>query len=79
MYDNTGESLIATYKDLWQKPTVRSNIVEDRNGSLAIRKKISGDDAQNDDQAAATFYDLLGTKQRMSLGHMFKDHGLHAG
>ena len=45
IYENTGENIFNAYKDLWLKGSVRSNMIEDGIGSLAIRKKISKDDA----------------------------------
>ena len=36
VYDNTGESLLATYKDLWLKESVRNNMVENGIASLAV-------------------------------------------
>ena len=77
MYENWGESLLGVYEDLWLKDSVRNNMVEDGIASLAVRKKISGDDATNDDQDAATFFKVYGTKQQIKLGHILKDHGLH--
>ena len=79
VYDNIGESLLSTYEDLWINDSVRDNMVEDGIAALVVRKKISRDDATNDDQDAAAFFQVYGMKQRMQLSHIVKDHGLHAG
>ena len=78
IYENTGESIFNVYKDLWLKDSVRSNMIEDGIGTLAIRKKISKDDAQNDDANAKIAYDVYGTKQRIHLSKIISDHGLYS-
>ena len=78
IYDNTGENILSTYKDLWLKENVRSNMIEDGIGSLAIRKRISKDDAQNDDAEAKIAFETYGTKQRIHLSKIIKDHGLYS-
>ena len=80
VYENLGESLLGAYEDLWLKDSVRGNM-HDGIASEAVRKKISGDDATNDDKEAITFLGVYGTKQQMKLyrSHpILKDHGLHA-
>ena len=54
-------------------------MVEDGIAALGVQKKILKDDASNSDHVAATFFNIFGSKQRMSLGHILKDNGLHAG
>ena len=72
IYDNTGESIFESYKDLWLNDSVRANTIEDGIGSLAIRKKISKDDVSNSDADAALAFETFGTKQSFHLGnHMF--------
>ena len=78
-YENTKESIFSTYKDLWLKNSERLNMVEDGIASLAIRKKLSKDDAQNDDAEAKIALETYGTKQRIQLGKILKDHGLFSG
>ena len=77
IYENTGENILSAYKDLWLKESVRANMIEDGICSLAIRKKISKDDAQNDDAEAKLAFETYGTKQRIQLGKILKDHGLY--
>ena len=77
VYENTGESTFSVYKDLWLDDSVRSDMVEDGIGTLAIRKKISKDDAQNDDADAKIEFDVNGTKQRIHLSKIISDHGLY--
>ena len=44
-----------------------------------LARSSSKDDASNNDQAVATFSDIIRTKQQMKLGHILTCHGLHAG
>ena len=53
-------------------------MIEDGIGSLAIRKKISKDDAQNDDAEAKIAFETYGTKQRIHLSKIISDHGLYS-
>ena len=62
IYENTGESIYRAYRDLWLKDSVRSNMIEEGIGSLAVRTKISKDDAQNNDADATLALDVYGTK-----------------
>ncbi|CAB3984360.1 Hypothetical predicted protein [Paramuricea clavata] len=52
VYDNSGESLLEVYKDLWLHNKQRDDMVEDAIASEATRKKISKDNAANDDAEA---------------------------
>ena len=53
-------------------------MIEDGIGTLAIRKKISKHDAQNDDANAKIANDVYGTKQRIHLSKIISDHGLYS-
>jgi hypothetical protein len=78
VYDNSGESLLEVYKDLWLHKKQRDDMVEDGIASEATKKKISKDDAANDDVDAAALFEVFGTKQRIRIGKILKDHGLYA-
>ena len=78
VYDNSGESLLEVYKDLWLHRKQRDDMVEDGIASEATRKKISKDDAANDDVDVAALFEVFGTKQRIRIGKILKDHGLYA-
>ena len=56
----------------------RDDMVEDGIASEATRKKISKDDAANDDADAAALFEVFGTKQRIRICKILKDHGLYA-
>jgi hypothetical protein len=73
VYDNSGESLLEVYKDLWLHRKQRDDMVEDSIASEATTKKISKDDAD-----AAALFEVFGTKQRIRIGKILKDHGLYA-
>ena len=78
VYDNNGESLLEVYKDLWLHNKQRDDMAEDGIASEATRKKISKDDAANDDMDAAALFGVFGTKQRIRINKILKDHGLYA-
>ena len=69
IYENTGENIYRLYCDLWLKDSVHSNRIEEGISSLAVRKKISKDDAQNDNADAKLVIDIYGTKQIIHLDH----------
>jgi hypothetical protein len=75
VYDNSGESLLEVYKDLWLHNKQRDDMVEDGIASEATRKKISKDDAVNDDADATG---VFGTKQKIRINKILKDHALYA-
>ncbi|CAB4018046.1 Hypothetical predicted protein [Paramuricea clavata] len=77
VYDNSGESLLEVYKDLWLHKKQRDDMMEDGIASEATRKKISKDDAGNDDVDATALFEVFGTKQRIRIGKILKDHGLY--
>ena len=80
VYDNSGESLLEVYKDLWLHRKQRDDMVELENGiaTEATRKKISKDDAANDDADATALFGVFGRKQRIRVNKILKDHGLYA-
>ena len=77
-YDNSGKSLLEVYKDLWLHKKQHDDRVEDGIASEATRKKISKDDAANDDADTAALFEVFGTKQRIRINKILKDHGLYA-
>ena len=78
VYDNSGESLLEVYKDLWLHNKQRDDMVEDGIASEATRTKIYKDDAANDDANATALFGVFGTKQRIRINKILKDHGLYA-
>jgi hypothetical protein len=61
----------ASLASVWIRPW------EDGIASEATRKKISKDDAANDGVDAAALVEVFGTKQRIRIGKILKDHGLY--
>ena len=53
-------------------------MVEDGIATEATRKKMSKDDAANDDVDATALFEVFGTKQRIRINKILKDHGLCA-
>jgi hypothetical protein len=53
-------------------------MIEDGIASEATRKKISKDDAVNGDADATALFSVFGTKQRITINKILKDHGLYA-
>ena len=78
VYDNSGESLLEVYKDLWLHNKQRDDMVEDGIASEATRKKISKEDAANHVAEATTLFGVFGTKQKIRINKILKDHGLYA-
>jgi hypothetical protein len=78
VYDNSVESLLEVYKDLWLHNKQRDDMVEDGIASEATRKKISKDDAANDDAEATALFGVFGTRQKIRINKILKDHGLYA-
>ena len=83
VYSNTGESVIAVYKDLWKTVEERDQMVEYGVANENLRKLISKDDtgasSGDDDKVSdALMFAVHGTKQRIRLGNILKDHGLYA-
>jgi hypothetical protein len=52
-------------------------MVEDGIASEVVRKKISKNDETNDGALAVKTLEVYGTRQRVRLGHILKDHGLY--
>ena len=77
IYENTGESIYRVYRDLWLKDSIHSSMIHDGISSLAVRKKISKGDAQNNDADATLALDVYGTTQRIHLNKIISDHGLY--
>ena len=83
VFDNTGESLIEVYKDLWKTSKERDNMMEYGVCNENLRKMISKDDtaASSGDSGKvsdALMFSVNGTKQRIKLGKILEDHGLYA-
>ena len=81
VYHNAGESLLATYKDLWLTKSEGADMVEEGIASEALRRKISGC-AQKDGKEAPTeaknMLVVFGTRQRISLKKVLSDCGSNA-
>ena len=83
VYDNSGESLYNVYKDLYKTNSERYNMIEYGIGSTNLRKLISKDDsgATSGDATKVPgklMYDIYGTKQKICLDRIIRDHGLYA-
>ena len=83
VFNNTGESIIEVYKDLWKTSKERDNMIEYGIGSENLRKLISKDDTaassgSEDKVSDALMFSVHGTKQRIKLGKILEDHGLYA-
>ncbi|CAB4012683.1 Hypothetical predicted protein [Paramuricea clavata] len=57
VYDNSGESLLLVYKDLWLHRKQRNDMVEDGIAGEVTRKK-NKDDAANDDEDATALFEV---------------------
>ena len=83
VYDNTGESLIEIYKDLWKPGYERSDMIEYGIGNENVRKLISKDDSEATSGNAQKLsdklmFDIFGTKQCLKLEKILSTHGLYA-
>ncbi|CAB4025257.1 Hypothetical predicted protein [Paramuricea clavata] len=78
VYDNSGESLLEIYKDLWMDEKQRADMIQDGIAAEAVRKKISKDDEANVDADATALFGIFGTKQRLKITKILSDHGLYA-
>ena len=83
VYDNTGESLLEIYKDLWKPEYERNDMIEYGIGNENLRKLISKDDSA--DTSGNTqkvsdklMFDTFGTKQCLKLEKILSDHGLYS-
>ena len=82
-YDNTEESLYSVHKDLYLSKSQRENMIEYGIGSENLRKLISKDDsgATSGDATKVSeklMFDIYGTKQKICLDRIIRDHGLYA-
>ena len=83
VYDNSGESLLEIYKDLWKPDFERADMVQYGIANENLRKLISKDDSgatSGDTQKVSDklMFDIFGTKQCMNLEKILSDHGLYA-
>lgn len=83
VYDNSGESVIGTYKDLWKSRAERTAMVEYGIANENLRKLISKDDSgatsgNIQKVSDALMFSIHGTKQKVQLNKILEDHGLYA-
>ena len=83
VYDNNGESLFNIHKDLYKSNSQRDKMIEYGIGSTNLRKLIGKDDsgATSGDATKVSeklMYDIYGTKQKICLDKIIRDHGLYA-
>ena len=85
VYDNSGESHLAVYKDLWRTKTDRKQSPEYGIANENLRKLISKDDSGANSGDAGRVNDglmfsVFGTKQRLRVGggKILDSHGLYA-
>ena len=82
IYQNTGEGMLETYKDLWRSEEDRKRRQEYGLASENTRKLMSKDDSGNDatktdgilDKSVAEIYDRM----KIPLGKILADHGPYA-
>ena len=82
VYDNTGESVLSVYKNLWKASSERDDMVEYGIAGENLRKLISKDDSgassgNTSKVSDGLMYSVHGTKQRIKLGKILEDHGLY--
>ena len=83
VYDNTGENLLAVYKDLWRTSSEKDDMIEYGIAGENFRKLISKDDTgattgNTSKVSDELMFSVHGTKQRIKLGKILEDHGLYA-
>ena len=83
VYDNTGESVLGVYRDLWKTSSERDDMVEYGVAGENLRKLISKDDSgaksgNTSKVSDALMFNVHGTKQRIKLGKILEDHGLYS-
>ena len=83
VYDNTGESVLSVYRDLWKTSSKRDDMVEYGIAGENLRKLISKDDTgetsgNTSKVSDELMYNVHGTKQRIKLGKILEDHGLYS-
>lgn len=79
VYDCNYNNIYSTYKDLWLPKSERADRLEYGIAHENLRKLISGDDSGKKTNAEASdvlTLAILGTRQKISLGHILEDHGL---
>lgn len=82
VYDNSGESYLSVYKDLWRSKTNRTQSVEYGICNENLRKLISKDDSgsntgDDDKISDGLLFTVHGTNQRIRLDRILGDHGLY--
>ena len=83
VYDNTGESMLEIYKDLWKPGYERSDMIEYGIGNENVRKLISKDDSgatsgNTQKVSDKLMFDIFGTKQCLKLEKILSTHRLYA-
>ena len=83
VYDDTGESVLNVYKDLWKSENKHNDMIEFGIGHENLRKLISKDDlgASSGKTSKVSYklmYDVHGTKQKIKLTKILEDHGFYA-
>ena len=82
VYDNSGESHLSVYKDLWRTKTDRLQTLEYGIANENLRKLIRKDDsgASGDAQKVSDglMFSVSGAKQRVRIGRILDNHGLYA-
>ena len=83
VYDNTGESILEVYKDLWKPPHERSDMIEYGIGNENVRKLISKDDSgatsgNTQKESDERMFDIFGTKQCLKLEKNLSTPGLYS-
>ena len=83
VYDNSGESILEIYKDLWKPDYERADMIEYGIGNENVRKLISKDDtgAKSGDaqkKSDVLMFDIFGNKQCLKLEKILSTHGLYA-
>ena len=82
VYDNSGESLLEVYKDLWKPDFIRADMIEYGIGNENMRKLISKDDSaassgNTQKTSDKLMFDIFGTKQCMKLEKILSEYGLY--
>ena len=82
VYENTGESMLELYKDLWKSDEKRDNMAEYRLANENVRKRMSKDDNGNKTAKTNSVLDLtsvyLYERKKIPLGQILCDHGPYA-
>ena len=83
VYDNTGESVLNVYKDLWKSEIERNDMIEfgigGENFRKLISKDVSGATSGNTSKVSdKLMYDTFETKQKIKLTKILEDHGFYA-